>query len=222
MNTSAARIIWLRRPPVLIDTSSAFVPGCTEGEIADAWDTLKSANPRLVDGACWHVVAVSRNGYGGASIHVGRTTYRMGAVRRVVATGFIGLGVKAVSHWNGLVLLGRRSEACASYPGCWEFAPGGSAEPGEDPRDSIARELVEECGIPVAKPPRAVAMLFDPLVRNWEIVHEIALSHPPEHPPNWEYSELSLARLEALPEPTSEVTQTMANMSEIARRVLSR
>jgi len=46
---------------------------------------------------------------------------------------------------NGRVLLSRR-KAGTHLEGRWEF-PGGKVEPGEDPRQALARELREELGI---------------------------------------------------------------------------
>lgn len=51
----------------------------------------------------------------------------------------------AVLVEDGHVLLTQR-KAGAHLAGMWEF-PGGKAEPGEDPRDALRRELVEELGI---------------------------------------------------------------------------
>ncbi len=46
---------------------------------------------------------------------------------------------------SGRVLLTQRKTG-SHLAGLWEF-PGGKAEPGEDPRDALARELEEEIGI---------------------------------------------------------------------------
>lgn len=46
---------------------------------------------------------------------------------------------------NGALLAGQRRPS-ALYPLKWEF-PGGKVEPGESPRDAVARELAEELGI---------------------------------------------------------------------------
>ncbi|MFO0675352.1 MAG: (deoxy)nucleoside triphosphate pyrophosphohydrolase [Polyangiaceae bacterium] len=46
---------------------------------------------------------------------------------------------------SGKVLLSRRRSG-THLAGAWEF-PGGKVEPGEDPRDALARELREELGI---------------------------------------------------------------------------
>lgn len=138
----------------------------------------------------------------------------MGAVRERVGTGFVGLGVKAVAQWQGRFLMGLRSAQCATYPSMWEFAPGGSAEPGEDPAVGIARELAEECALECASPPLPVCIVEDPATRNWEIVHQIDLKQPPDAPPNWEYSALELHPLAALPADCSPITAALARIAE--------
>ena len=51
----------------------------------------------------------------------------------------------AVLIEQGRVLLSQRKRG-THLAGAWEF-PGGKVEPGEDPRDALARELEEELGI---------------------------------------------------------------------------
>ena len=53
----------------------------------------------------------------------------------------------AVIRREGRVLLTRRMKG-THLAGLWEF-PGGKLEPGEDPRDTVRRECLEECGIDV-------------------------------------------------------------------------
>ena len=53
----------------------------------------------------------------------------------------------AVVREAGRVLLAQRLDG-DSLAGFWEF-PGGKIEPGEDPREAVARELREELGIDV-------------------------------------------------------------------------
>lgn len=49
---------------------------------------------------------------------------------------------------KGEFLLLRRSENDAFLPKYWEI-PGGAMEFGEEPNDSLAREILEECGLKV-------------------------------------------------------------------------
>lgn len=56
---------------------------------------------------------------------------------------------------EGRVLCARRTGP-AALAGCWEF-PGGKVEPGERPRDALARELVEELGLAVCVGAEVVA-----------------------------------------------------------------
>jgi len=218
-SSAADRLIWLRRPARLVVSDIAVKSLSDESTIGDAWQRMTRQNPRMTDGPCWHVLAVQRDGHGGATIHVTKTTYRMGAVRSVgVATGFMGLGTKAIAHWQGKCLIGRRADSCATYPAHWEFAPGGSVEPGEDPSDGIERELMEECAVRPALRPRVVALLFDSVAGNWEIIHDIPIELPPDAPPNWEYSSLALLDGFELPAPVSPCAKAMI---EVARRVIS-
>lgn len=220
MNQLTHRILWLRRPARIAVSSTKWIPPCDLGVIDQTWSLLCERNPRLVDGPCWHVTAVQRDGHGGATIHVVQTTYRMGAVRTAgVASGYRGLGLKAIAHLHGRCLVGRRAMTCATYPGAWEFAPGGSAEPGEDPSIGIVRELMEECAVAPATPARQQALLFDQVAGNWEIVHGIELAGEPDAPPNWEYTELRLVDLSDIPSPVSPCTH---GMREIAVRVTQR
>lgn len=55
--------------------------------------------------------------------------------------------VAAVIVYNGCVLACRRN-ADRSAGGLWEF-PGGKVEPGESPKDALAREIREELGVEI-------------------------------------------------------------------------
>jgi len=54
--------------------------------------------------------------------------------------------VTAALRRDGRVLLAHRSPGRAFYPDAWDL-PGGHVEPGEEPREALARELGEELGI---------------------------------------------------------------------------
>ena len=63
--------------------------------------------------------------------------------------GVTRVAAAVVVRADGTVLLAQRP-AGKPYAGYWEF-PGGKLEPGESPRDALARELVEELGIVVRR-----------------------------------------------------------------------
>ena len=63
--------------------------------------------------------------------------------------GLTRVAAAVVVRADGRVLLAQRP-AGKAYAGYWEF-PGGKLEPGESPRDALARELVEELGIVVRR-----------------------------------------------------------------------
>jgi 8-oxo-dGTP pyrophosphatase MutT (NUDIX family) len=180
----AARAIRLRRPPVLVRVDGRFVPqGVALDEVDAAWKTLCARNPRYFDGPVLQVLGVSRNGHGGVQIHVQESSYRFVAVAALgIDCGARPIGVKGFVRDGDRVLMGRRSRSVASYPGAWEFVPGGTLEPGEAPEAAVVRELSEEAQLDALSPPVAVAVLFDTTASSWEIVFRIA------------------ARLDALPE----------------------
>lgn len=57
---------------------------------------------------------------------------------------------KAVIKRGDKYLIGLRSPNAKYFPLSWDF-PGGKLEPGEDPYDGIAREVMEETGL-IVKP----------------------------------------------------------------------
>ncbi|MEV0822491.1 NUDIX hydrolase [Nonomuraea rubra] len=59
--------------------------------------------------------------------------------------------VTAVLRDDDRVLLCHRSAGRRWYPDVWDL-PGGHVEEGEDPRESLVRELREELGITASKP----------------------------------------------------------------------
>ena len=210
------RVIALRRPPVLVQVDGRFVPtGVALAEIDARWNALCTANPRYFDGTMLQVLGASRNGHGGVQIHVQECSYRFYAVQREgFDCGVRPLGVKAVATDGRRALMGRRSQKVAFYPGDWEFVPGGAVEPGSSPAEEIVRELREEAGLAVVAPPVAVALLFDPHARTWEIVHGLQLAEGAAPELGWEYDEFRMVALDALPEPLAPVARQMLPIAE--------
>lgn len=175
MNT--ARLIRLRRPPVLHVQPEPFVPNVQTQVLEQAeqrWRTLCARNPAYFDGRIWHVLGVHRNGHGGASIHVMECAYRFHAVQKGWRDlGVRSLGVKGLLMHEGRVLMGQRSGSVSAYQGMWEFAPSGVVDGGKQPREAIVDELREEVGLTVGAEPVAVAILYDESLDCWEIVYRL-------------------------------------------------
>ncbi len=219
-----ARVIQLRRPPVVVRVEGRFVPTAAPlDEIEARWKALCAENPRYFDGTMLQVLGTSRNGHGGVQIHVQECSYRFYAVQKTgLDLGVRPLGVKAVATDGARVLMGRRSAKVAFYPGAWEFVPGGSVEPGATPAEEIVRELREEARLEPIEPPVAVALLYDPHAFTWEIVHRLAISASAVPELGWEYDEFRMVSRvefrEAMPAPLAPVA---SQMLPIAVRLLS-
>jgi 8-oxo-dGTP pyrophosphatase MutT (NUDIX family) len=215
---ASPRLIRLRRPPRLVRADDRFVPAVSLDLVEDRWRRLVAANPRYFDGEILHVLHAQRDGHGGVTIHVAVASYRFYAVQRPdpdlppLDCGVRPLGAKAITRIDGRILMGRRSTSVAFHPGCWEFLPGGGLEVEDDPASCVRRELAEEAGLECAAPPRATALLYDPVALSWEVVHEIAARRPSEAAGDdhaWEHSERRLVEPGAWPAPLADVARAM-------------
>lgn len=206
------RTIRLRRPPTLSLQETLFVPktspsedsGEMFAEVDRRWGALCTANPSLHDGRICHVLGVHRNGHGGASIHIMDCAYRFHAVQdESFDLGVRHLGVKGITTDGGRVLMGRRSPQVRLYPGMWEFAPGGMVEPGTDPAETLRQELAEETGLSAVGEPTPIAIVYDPVVRCWEIIYRLCVTDPQPNPATDEYAELRWCKPADWPQPLS-------------------
>ncbi|MCP4833557.1 MAG: NUDIX hydrolase [Phycisphaera sp.] len=206
-----------------------WVPeGVDLGEVDALWRTLVESNPRFHDGDCLHVLGVVRNGHAGATIHLAPTSYRFHAVRSLgMDTGVRPLGVKGLAVVEDDVsgarlIVGRRSRNSGSYPGRWEFLPGGGVEADPEGRidlvDVVRRELAEETGREARIDPVALAVLEDRVVGTWEVVFRMRLvGEAPVKPPGWEHDEIRLVDPDELPAPASDAAIAL---QALARRVV--
>ncbi len=221
---TANRTILLRRPANLSVVDGPFVPAGAPGLLDDVdrrWAALRRRNPAYFDSSLYHVLGVHRNGCGGAVLHVAECAYRFHAVQDDrFDLGVRPLGVKGIVVRGGAVLVGRRADHVAGYPGRWEFAPGGvvepGARPGATPAAAIARELREETGLTASREPTAIAVLYDDVLRTWEMVFRIdagpgAADRSPETD---EYSVLEWREPGRLPEDLTPVACAMVPMVE--------
>ena len=210
-----SRIIHLRRPVVLNVQPGVFVPPSATGrmdEVDRRWNALCEANPAYFDGRLYHVLGVSRNGHGGATIHVMDCAYRFQAVENdEFDLGVRGLGVKGITLCDGRVLMGKRSQHVAFYRGLWEFAPGGVIDIGEQPPEVVKRELIEETGYRCEGEPTAIAVIEDSVARCWEIVFRLQASAEPLHEASSEYDEVRWCQPTELPKPLSPIAAMMSD-----------
>jgi len=219
---TGSRIIRLRRPPVVVATEGRFVPPGIDLDVVDRrWNALCAANPKYFDGAMLQVLGTSRNGHGGVQIHVQECSYRFYAVQRAdgdwpgLDCGVRPLGVKGIAYraigpdGRREVLVGRRSQRVAFYPGLWEFVPGGGLEPGIDPAQQVVKELDEEAGLSARSAPIAIALVADPVAFTWEVVHRLELADGTMPELGWEYDEFRFVAPDALPEPLADVARQM-------------
>ncbi|MCH8316434.1 MAG: NUDIX hydrolase [Planctomycetes bacterium] len=208
-----ARLIHLRRPPVLQVQDELFVPdGNILDEVDQRWAALCDLNSAYFDGRMYHVLGVHRNGYGGAVIHVIECAYRFYAVQRQgFDLGVCGLGVKGLTIRNQKALLGKRSASVSVYRNKWEFAPGGVVEPGKQPTETIVTELHEETGLLVQSEPTPIAMICDSQAHTWEIIYTIKDAQGDANPTP-EYTELRWCERDKLPSDLSPIATSMISL----------
>lgn len=203
------RLIPLRRPPRLLVEPGRWVPpGADLDAIDRAFAQARLENPRLHDGAIWHVLSHSRDGHGGVTLHVIEAAYRFQAVARRERPGTPGparpLGVKCMARAPTGWLMGRRAPNSLTYGGEWEFLGGGGLAVDEDPVAAARRELREEAGVDGLPVP--VALLFDATVGTWDIVHRVELAACVlDDPRSWEHTDVAIE-----PEPCTRTPRTRA------------
>ena len=205
-----SRCIHLRRPAVLHVQKGLFVPqGNVLDEVDRRWDALCDSNPAYFDGRAYNVLGVSRNGCGGAVLHIIECAYRFYAVQtEEFDLGVMGLGVKGFTMRGDRALMGRRSQKVGVYPDQWEFAPGGVVEPGKEPVDILADELRQETRLTTLSDPTPIAVVSDPTACTWELIY---LINDPQGDaqPTPEYPQLRWCARNELPDDFSPIAQSM-------------
>lgn len=195
----------LRRPPEFIWSESSFEPDPDQqGQVAQRWASFCQVHPKAFDGGVTHVANFRRHGCGGASLYLQPCCYRFHAVQdEEFDLGVRLLGVTALVVQDGRVLMGQRSEHVAHYKGMWEFGPSGVVEPGQGVERTLASEMREEVGLEMTSPPVAKAIVFDPLLRTWELVYQVQVGDG-KPSPSAEYSSLCWVDVtRELPQPLS-------------------
>jgi 8-oxo-dGTP diphosphatase len=209
------RVIHLRRPVSLSMVEEPFVPGDVSlDEIEQRWQAAQRDNPHLYDGQLLHVIGVHRNGYGGAVVHVAPCSYRFHAVQRDdFDLGVRPLGVKGITRRRDdeRILIGKRSQNVTYYPGQWEFAPAGVVEPDTTPDHAVLRELHEETGLAAVGEPVARALVYDDVIRCWEMLFDIIAEGDIRRAAD-EFDVLRWVRPDQLPDDASAITARVANL----------
>jgi 8-oxo-dGTP pyrophosphatase MutT (NUDIX family) len=212
------RLIRLRRPATLSVQEGVFVPRGDRGLLAEVdrrWAELCRKNPAYFDGRLFHVLGVHRNGHGGAVLHVIDCAYRFFAVQdHDFDLGLRTLGVKAITKRDDMILMGLRSSIVACYQNMWEFAPGGSVSPDIQPAALIQQELQEETGLSAAREPTSLAVIFDPVLKCWELVFGMEVNSSEFKARPEEYTALEWRKKENLPPNLSPIAQQMVALLE--------
>jgi 8-oxo-dGTP pyrophosphatase MutT (NUDIX family) len=207
------RTIRLRRPATLSIQEGVFVPDVSPAVLREAerrWSDLCAGNSAYLDGRLYHVLGVHRNGHGGCVLHVIDCAYRFFGVQASgIELGVRGLGVKGVVAREDRYLMGLRSARVAAYKNMWEFAPGGSMEPGKSPLQLIQQELLEETGLQSDREPTSLAVIFDPVLQCWELLFQLTADCGEPKARLTEYQQLAWHQSNALP----------TNLSPIARQI---
>jgi 8-oxo-dGTP pyrophosphatase MutT (NUDIX family) len=123
-----------------------------------------------------------------------------GLLKRTVTLGVRGV----VRHPDGRVLLVRHT-----YMPGW-YLPGGGVDPGETALEAFAREVWEETGVVLARPPRVVTMFVNPRLGRRDHVVFLEGFAPMDAVlagPSREIAELGWFSLEALPEGVTPATR---------------
>ena len=176
-----------------------FVPDTSLANVDEQWDSLCKQNPSYFDGEIVHVLHVQRNGCGGATIQVARTSYRFHAVGGL---GIAPLGVKGVCMQGDNYLCGLRGTQVGLYPRLWEFAPSGMLEPEQTPENIIESELEEETGLMLTSPPTAIALFLDDESHTWELVYQLSVTGKCQADGS-EYESLDWFDIKSMPTPMS-------------------
>lgn len=201
-----ARILIAPTPPA---------PHDLEDSVAQAWDALRRANPRLYDAP---ILAVAQIDPESNLIVCRRDAYRRLAVQtaepaaRSVDTGVYQLSVTGAitaldRAGNPHILIGRRGAETRMYGGLWELAPAGGIDaplPPPNGRDrlgagdifaALAKEALEELALDLGSTPHPARLVCrDHHARSDDLIIPVRLPAPidPRKPPAcaarvWEY-----------------------------------
>lgn len=179
-----------------------------DAAIARAWARRREHNPRLFDGPIASVVSFDpRDG----RVVWQPDRYRALAVRDEVATGIEHLSAMALvvapdAHARRCVLLARRSDSVAVYPGLWEFGPSGGIDPPATGQitpdaliDQLRREIREEIGLSCAPGTITPAMVVrDTGAQSLDIVCWVRLDAPITPDASWEYDDIAPVPIDRL------------------------
>jgi|TARA_B100000959_G_scaffold279786_1_gene340516 8-oxo-dGTP pyrophosphatase MutT (NUDIX family) len=190
-------------------------PAATLDEIDKRWDSMCASNPACFDGELLHVLGAQRNGCGGANVHLIPCSYRFFAVQTdAFDIGVRSLGAKGITKFDGKYLWGKRSDSVLNYQLVWELAPAGCVEPTVKPATTIELELQEETGLELARPPKEIALIQDPIARTWELIYELQVKSS-DLSGNHEYTELCWRESGDVPTERSPITNDVLTLLDV-------
>ncbi|HEB60293.1 MAG TPA: NUDIX domain-containing protein [Phycisphaeraceae bacterium] len=178
------------------------VPADVRAEADAHWNAITAKNPHIFDGPILHVNSFDP---GSEVIHCQKASYRLiAALEAGHDSGVRALGVSGIVRQGGNVLVARRGPHVLLYPGRWELAPSGVAEP--DPQSDtvnlaalLLRELKEETGLSAATTDiHPLMFAYDAVTRSYDACFELRVDEPHKLTGNAEYRDLQWRKAEEL------------------------
>lgn len=165
-----------------LEKSSLHLSPWQTSEVNRIWEEQQKLR-LLFDGLLFSVQSVEEN-----CLHGHWVDYRYMIAQRYSPAlqpvlKIVPLGISAFTTCGNLVLVGKRADHVANYPGCYECAPSGGVDPSTvsgtevDLLKLISKELEEEVGIHHhdVESVKLILLCYDTVLNTYELISRIVL-----------------------------------------------